>query len=153
MGAWGRELTKPYLYLVPASPMAKLLWGSALSLLKPAVDAAVIFTVAGLVGNARLPVVVLCALTYISFGAVFTASNILSQRLLGQMTNKGMIILLYMLMLGVILLPGVVVGFVLTVALGLSISWMLVSVIVWNFIVSALIYLLCRATLHSMETA
>lgn len=153
MGAWGRELTKPYLYMVPASPLAKLLWGSALSLLKPAVDAAVIFTVAGLAGNARPMVVVLCALTYVSFGVLFTAGNILSQRLLGQMANKGMFILLYVLMLGVLLLPGVIVGIVLTVALELSVSWMLVSVIVWNFIVSVLIYLLCRATLHSMETA
>ena len=64
-----------------------------------------------------------------------------------------MLILLYVLMLGVLLLPGVIVGIVLTVALELSVSWMLVSVIVWTFIVSVLIYLLCRATLHSMETA
>ncbi len=153
MGAWGRELTKPYLYLIPASPLAKLIWGSMLSLLKPVVDAAVIFTVAGIVTGTRPLVVILCAMTYISFGAIFTSSNILSQRLLGQMTNKGMIMVLYMLLLLLILLPGIAAGAVLTFALGLTIHWMLVCVIVWNLIVSFLIYVICRSTLHSMEAA
>ena len=44
-GEWGQELSKPYIYLVPASPMKKLLWGSLTSLIKPVVDGVLVFTV------------------------------------------------------------------------------------------------------------
>lgn len=38
-GEWGREIMKPYLYMVPASPLKKLIWASLTSITNPRLTA------------------------------------------------------------------------------------------------------------------
>jgi hypothetical protein len=151
MGEWSRELTKPYLYLMPASPLKKLLWASLTTLLKPLVDGALVFTAAGVIVGAGPALIAVCALMYASFGAVFTACNLLSQRVFGQMANRGLIMMLYMLMLLLIVAPGVAAGVVLYYALQTPGFVMGLPVIAWNLLASAGIYALCHGILHDME--
>ena len=95
----------------------------------------------------------ICILLYASFGALFTTTNVLSQRLLGQLANKGLILFLYVLMILILVLPGLVVGLVLGFCVeGMPLSLMGLPVAIWNLIVSAGIYGLFRNILHDMET-
>ena len=120
-GEWGRELAKPYLYLVPAGPFAKLLWASLTSLIKPLVDGVVIFLGVGIAAGARPFTTVMCMLLYASFGALFTAANILSQRLFGKAGNQGLLLFLYVLMLMILVLPGLAGGITLGVLMDMGI--------------------------------
>ena len=157
-GEWGRELAKPYLYLVPAGPFAKLLWASLTSLIKPLVDGVVIFLGVGIAAGARPFTTVMCMLLYASFGALFTAANILSQRLFGKAGNQGLLLFLYVLMLMILVLPGLAGGITLGVLMDMGIlpatlptAIMALPMIVWNLMASFSIYALCRGALHDME--
>ena len=151
-GEWGREIMKPYLYMVPASPLKKLIWASLTSIIKPAVDGVVIFVVGGILVKASPLTVAVSVLMFFSFGCLFTSSNILSQRLLGQMANKGLIIVLYILIVLLLTLPGIAAGLVLYFGFHTPGAVMGIPVAVWNIGLSFGIYAICQNTLHNMET-
>lgn len=153
MGEWGRELDKPYLYLAPCPPFQKLIWASMTSLIKPAVDGAIAFLLAGLSCGASALTTLMCILMYAAFGALFTAGNLLSQRLLGRVANQGLLLVLYMLLLGLLATPGVIAGAVLGVFTEkiLPGAVMGVPVVLWNLLAAVGIFAFCRNTLHDME--
>lgn len=150
-GEWGREIMKPYLYMVPEHPLKKLIWASLTSLIKPLVDGAIVFTVAGVVLRANPFTVIICVLMYTSFGFVFTGCNILSQRVLGQMANKGLIMVLYMLLVLAIMAPGPIIGAILYFTVHIPAPAMGIPVFLWNTAVSVGVYALSQSTLHDME--
>ena len=132
--------------------MKKLLWASLTSLIKPVVDGILVFTVVGLVLGAGGFTIAMSVLLYISFGALFTGANILSQRLFGVMANQGLMLVLYMLVLFLLILPGLAAG----IAVGLLLpdlpgAIMALPLAAWNLLVSLGIYALSRGALHDME--
>lgn len=150
-GPWSKEMMKPYLYMVPQSPFKKLFFASLTSLLTPIADGIVVFPLIGILVKASPLTVIICFLMFISFGFLYTALNILSERLFGQMANKGLILMLYALVLMVCTAPGVVIGIVLGVALHASPFVMGLPVFLWNTGVSALVYFLCKETIGNIE--
>lgn len=156
-GEFSREMIKPYLYLVPASPFKKLMWASLTSLLKPVVDGVLVFLVVGVVAKADVVTILMCMLLYMSFGFLFTSCNVLSTKVLGQVANKGLMMVAYMLMLMVIVAPGLAAGIILGVnnmmaATGIPTALVMgAPLVVWNIGVSFLLCYLCRGILHDME--
>lgn len=152
-GEWGREMAKPYLYLAPCPPFKKLLWASMTSLIKPAVDGLIAFLAAGIACGATPLTTGMCILLYTAFGALFTASSLFGERVLGGVANHGLLLFFYMLLLLLLMAPGLIAGFVLGGVLGdaAPAAWMGAPVVVWNLLVSLGIYALCRHTLHNME--
>ncbi len=157
-GEWGRELSKPYLYLVPAPPFQKLLWASLTSVIKPAVDGVILSLGVGIAAGVRPFTIGMSMLLYASFGMLFTAANILSQRLFGKSGNQGLLLFLYVLMLMLLVLPGLAGGIAVGVLLdagllpsALPTAVMALPLIVWNLLVSFGICVLCRGALHDME--
>ena len=153
MGEWGRELDKPYLYLAPCPPCQKLLWASMTSLIKPLIDGAIAFSLAGAVGGASALTILMCILLYAAFGALFTAANLLSQRLLGRVANQGLLMVLYMLLLVILAAPGLIAGVVLGVFTEgiLPGAVMGAPVVLWNLLAACGMFAFCRNTLHDME--
>ena len=157
-GEWGRELAKPYLYLVPAGPFAKLLWGQPdqpdqtaggrgghLSRRRDRRGSQAIHHrhVHAAVRELR--------------GAVHRREY-LSQRLFGKAGNQGLLLFLYVLMLMILVLPGLAGGITLGVLMDMGIlpatlptAIMALPMIVWNLMASFGIYALCRGALHDME--
>ncbi len=150
-GPWSKEMMKPYLYMIPQSPFKKLFFASLTSLLTPIADGLVVFPLIGVLIKANPMTVIICFLMFISFGFLFTSFNILSERLFGQMANKGLILMLYALVLMVSTAPGVVVGIVLGVVFQAPSFLMGLPVFFWNTGVSALVYLLCKETISNIE--
>lgn len=143
-GEWGREIMKLYLYMVPEPPLKKLLWASLTSLIKPVIDGALLFGAVGIITKSSPLTIVVCVLVYTSFGCLFTAGNILSQRLLGAMANKGLILVLYCLMILVLVLPGLAIGLVLYFAFHTPGPVMGIPVALWNAAISFGIYAISR---------
>ena len=153
-GEWSREMTKPYLFLVPVSPFLKLVWASLTSLIKPLADGLISYILCAVVVGAGPAVTVLCILMYMTFGWVFTASSILSERVLGGVANKGLLVVLYMLLLMALVAPGIIAGVVLGVLIeGMPKILMALPVIVWNILLTLAGYALSRNTLHNMEAS
>lgn len=144
-GDWTRELSKQYIYLVPEPPFKKLIWASMTSIIKPAMDGVIIFTVTCAISRANPLTGLLCILLYASFGFLFTAGNVLSQRVFGGMSNRGVTVFLYMFMLFIIIAPGAVISVVLyNLQPGLPGIVIGMPTVIWNVAVSALIFFACR---------
>ena len=154
-GDWSRELRKPYIYLAPDPPFAKLFWASLTSVLKPAVDGVLFFAASCAALSADPPAAAACALLYASSGFLFTAGNILSQRLFGSMANRGITAVLYLFLLVALIAPGI--GFALAVygfwPAALSVKLLLAGLTssAWNIAVALAIFFACRNLLSSAE--
>ena len=151
-GDWTRELLKPYIYLTPEPPFQKLLWASMTTVLKPAVDGVLVFAVLAVFLKGNPVTALICMLIYASFGLLYTACNILSERVFGKMANKGLIVMLYLLMVLVIALPGGLATIVLLLGFSFLPSFVIgLPVVVWNILISVGLIALCRNILGNME--
>lgn len=155
-GDWVKELNKPYIFLIPDSPVRKLIMAGATSIIKPFIDGAVTYLMLWLLVGGFLPDVLVCPLVYGSFGCIYIASNILAQRIVGLSGNRGVFIAFYMGIMVVLMLPGILIGLLaLSNVSGylsvVSAAVIGVPVFLWNILVSFVIFLLCKNLLHNIE--
>ncbi len=155
-GDWVKELNKPYIFLIPDSPVRKLIMAGATSIIKPFIDGAVSYAVLWLLVGGFLPDVVMCALVYGSFGCIYIASNILAQRIVGLSGNRGVFITFYMGIMVILMVPGIVIGLLALSNVhgflaAISATVIGVPVFLWNILVSFVIFLLCKNLLHNIE--
>ncbi|MBW7572890.1 putative ABC exporter domain-containing protein [Caproiciproducens faecalis] len=151
-GDWTLELMKPYIYLVPEKPFAKLFWATLTTLLTPVVDGVLVFAVLGVMLRTGPAIAVICMFIYISMGCIYTAGNVLSQRMFGQLVNKGLLMFAYMIILLILLLPAA--GLSLAVYLlvkDLPPVFLGIPVIISNILVSVGVFAACRNVLSSAE--
>ncbi len=157
-GDWSRELQKPYIYLVPADPFRKLIWASMTSVLKPLADGAVFFAATALLVRANPLTALACFLAYGSFGLLFLAGNVLAQRTMGDMANRGLTAALFMLLLLLLMAPGIALSvfvYVMLVAKA-GAALLLVSslpMVGWNIAASLVIIYCCRNLLANSEAS
>ncbi len=107
LGKLSNELTKPYIYLIPEKSMTKVLAASITTLLKPCVDAIIIFTVVCIFSRTSPLLNLFLALAYASSGAIFVSYTLLCQRIFGGQPNKLISSMLGITLFMVILSPGI----------------------------------------------
>lgn len=149
-GRWVRELILPYVYLAPESSFRKLFHICRENILKTAVEAVALFVPVALILGLSPVEAIACILMRIGFGLLFIAGNVLIERVLGALTNKLVIMTLYLLIMAVICIPGVIIGAILSALLG-AVAPALAAVAVWNAACAALIVFLCRDILDCAE--
>lgn len=149
---WNKELEKPYIYIVPASPLAKLICASSLGIIKPIIDGFLAFMLTGLIIGADPLTSVICSLLYGSFGFVFTTTNIITDRLLDNVKSRGILVMLYVLIIAIQTLPSIVLAVIMLVFVRFSnLALLAVPVIVWNVVTSIIVYIACKNILHNMN--
>lgn len=151
-GRWIRELTLPYVYLIPEPPAKKLWMLCRQNLLKVAVDALIVMLPAGLVLGAPAAEIAAAIAARAGFGVLFMAGTILNERLFGGMTNKILVMIFYLLVMLTIAAPGIVLGTIVGMTLGGSLAAGLLVTLGWNILCSAAIMYLCRGLLDNAET-
>ncbi len=155
-GDWVKELTKPYIYLIPDGAVKKLVMAAATGIIKPFTDGIITFVILAFVAGGQPVDVITAALTYGSFGTLYIAANVLAQRLVGIDSTGGIFITFYMSMIVLTLLPGVVIGLVVLSTMSGSYGFIAATLLgaplfIWNMIVSAGIFIACRNLLNNTE--
>ena len=155
-GDWVKELTKPYIYLIPDGAVKKLVMAAATGIIKPFTDGIITFGLLAFVAGGHPVDIIVAALTYGSFGTLYIAANVLAQRLVGIDSTGGIFITFYMSMIVLTLLPGVVIGLVVLSNLSGSYGYIATTLLggplfIWNMIVSAGIFIACRNLLNNTE--
>ncbi|WP_164919120.1 MULTISPECIES: putative ABC exporter domain-containing protein [Acutalibacteraceae] len=155
-GDWSGELGKPYLYMVPEDPFRKLFWAGLSTVIRPAADGLAVFAVLCAALRANPFTGLACILAYASFGFLFTAGSVLGRRVLGSAPNRGPVMMLYMLLLILILLPGAAGTLIAAVSMKASFEGAApllaaLPLVLWNTLVSFLIFYFCRNILSSCE--
>lgn len=155
---WIKELQKPYIFMVPASPVKKLIMSCATSVIKPFIDGVIAFAIGGTLFSASPIDILACIAVYFSCGLVYTSLNVLVQRFMGKTGNRGVLMVVYMLLLFVALTPGIVVSATLffTVSAKIPYNIFLAARLCFpaaacNFIIAFLVLLLSKRTLNNME--
>ncbi|WP_312642795.1 putative ABC exporter domain-containing protein [Hydrogenoanaerobacterium sp.] len=151
-GRWVNELLLPYVYLTPEPPFLKLLHLCRESICKVVLEAVVLFIPVGLLLSLSPLEIAACIAMRIGFGVLFIAGNILIERVLGSLTSKVIIMMLYFLIMILICVPGLIIGFAVMAALGDSGPTLpLLTTFVWNTLCASLILFLCRDILNYAE--
>lgn len=145
------ELTRHYPFVIPASPFCKLAAISIPRLFMFAVDSLVFFAVILLVLRPGIMEAVFATFAYFSIGAVFTSGMLLIEKLLSGMKLKIAIILVYMIIFILLMLPGFIAGTVLSDTIPACFYFGYFVSAIWNLLVSAIIVLICRNLLNTME--
>lgn len=155
---WIKELQKPYIFMVPASPVKKLIMSCATSVIKPFIDGVIAFAIGGALFSASPIDILACIAVYFSCGLVYTSLNVLVQRFMGKTGNRGVLMVVYMLLLFVALTPGIVVSATLFFTASAKIPYniflaarLCFPAAACNFIIAFLVLLLSKRTLNNME--
>ena len=150
LGRFNRELTKPYLYLIPEPPLKKLLYALLESLQSNALEAVIIFVPVGFIVQASPVDIVLCIAARITFALLFTAGNVLVERVFGTVSTKALVMLFYFLTLLLMAVPGIVLGVVLLSVLP-GFWGLLLGMAAGNIPIALLVLYLCRNLLQYAE--
>ncbi len=154
-GDWVRELSKPYIFLIPDGAVKKLMMAGATSIIKPYIDGIAAFGLLGVVTGGNFVDIIISMIAYGSFGSVYIAANILAQRIVGMDGNRGVFITFYMSFIVLLMIPGVGAGLYAVSMLGhltdIAATIIGIPVIIWNVFISLMIFMMCKNLLNNIE--
>lgn len=112
-GTWESELTKHYIYLIPAPAFGKMLSATLPEMIRLLIEGVLIFGIVGAVLRISPWTVVSIVAAYVTIGGVFTYSDLVVRRLFGTIHGKVLRIFfrlfLLILILSFVVIPAVVV--------------------------------------------
>ncbi|MCR4435165.1 MAG: putative ABC exporter domain-containing protein [Clostridiales bacterium] len=111
-GKWAQELSKPYIYLIPAGSAGKVFFATLAENFKNGMDGLLLFITAGFMFRSDIVTVILCALSYMSFGAIYIYGDVLSRKLFGEVHSKNLDVFIKLFLILFILAPGLVVSII-----------------------------------------
>ncbi|MEQ8201147.1 MAG: putative ABC exporter domain-containing protein [Syntrophomonadaceae bacterium] len=151
-GRINKELTKPFIYLVPEPPFVKLVQNLREMLPGALVEAVVIFVPVGLILGLGGPDICACILARVSFALLFAAGNIVVERFWSG-ASKALTMLLYITVMTVLAAPGAALALVVSSNLLLISENFIVFLVmaIVNIPVSLLVLFLCRNMLQYAE--
>lgn len=154
LGRLNKELTRPYIYLIPAPSVHKLLQSVRERVPAAISEALLLFIPLALMLKLDLPDILGCIIARFTFTFLFTAGNILVERVFGAMTSKTLVFMFYFAALLLMALPGILLASLLA-ALGLQLVsatlTSLLAVSLANTLVALLVFYLCRNMLQYAE--
>ena len=149
LGRLMKEMTKPYVYLVPEPPTKKLLWCMRESALGYAVSAVLSFAPMCFFVDASVGSIAAAAAAYFTYAYLFTAGNLVTERVFGGMTVKALIFLFYFVVLILMAAPGVVAAIFAAMVLPDWTALLILSGV--NVLITLLAICACRDSRASAE--
>ena len=152
-GKWSSDFSGHYIFLIPASSSSKLFYSTLSSVIKYAVDGFILFIPAGILIGSNPFEILLSILAYVSFGAISTYGAVLNYKLFDRVSNQVMKGLFMMITLFAFILPGLLIGLLLSFKLKIFGPYALhISFIIYNSIESLIIIQSAKGIYDSIET-
>jgi hypothetical protein len=153
-GKWVRELDKPYIYLIPAGSTAKVFYATLAENLKNGVDGLVLFAAAGIVYRFEVITIILCAIAYMTYGAIYIYGDVLTRRIFGATHSRNFEIFMKMFLVAVVMAPGIFIAVLFNFVFGIlnfNTNYTYLILIAYNLSASFLILYLCRGIFRTLE--
>lgn len=150
-GRWQFELSRHYIYLIPASTVEKVIYSTLMDNIKNIMDGSVLFIIPGILFKTDPIIIFLCILAYSSLGAIMIYGGLLTKRFLGNAENVVMSSLMRMGILILIIIPGSI-GFI-TLSIMFKNYTPYFIFILYNLIFSGIILLLSKGIFENIELA
>ncbi len=150
-GRWAKELSLPYIYLIPEPPFKKLLYALREQFPSLVMQSVIIFGVLFCLIEMTIPEAVSFALAKVSFGFMFIGVNLLISRLLGNSESKAFIVFVYFIFAFIFAIPGLAAAFA-AYSMFFTGIWLAVVIMsVINIVVSMVLVFLCRNILECAQ--
>jgi hypothetical protein len=153
-GKWVRELSSPFVYLMPGSSLEKLWYATAANHIKHIVDGAAVFVPMTIVIGLDPITCIIYILAYAGIGSLYIYADVLSRRMFGALHNGMVSNLLKMLCITILLLPAIV-GFIIISSIFKDvqiIAWLApIAVTVYCLIISLLSMLLGKKIFENIN--
>ena len=154
---WTRELKKPYVYLIPASPYRKLLTLLRTDLVPELLESVVQYGLIGLVFLKVSPVeTMLLILARFTMGLLVAGGNVMVERVFVGVKSKGVGMLIYIVAQLVLMVPSIavaVLGSIYPLASLTALATAMLYMSVLNTLVGLLVLYCCRNLLANAEVA
>ncbi|MDR1131984.1 MAG: putative ABC exporter domain-containing protein [Oscillospiraceae bacterium] len=112
MGRFNRELTKPYIYLIPEPPFKKLLFALAESLPTELLESALVYIPVAFILGLPAYACILAILGRLSFSILYLAAIVMIERIWGGTLSKVAGMLVYLFCDILLALPGIILAIV-----------------------------------------
>ena len=106
-GKFTQELSKPFIYLVPASNVAKLFFSNLSTVVKSLLEGLIGFGAITVLAGLPIWFAPAAAITYATLSQIYISMSILTQRILGSNTSKLLNTMMYFLSGSIVLGPGI----------------------------------------------
>lgn len=155
LGRFNRELTKPYIYLVPEPPLKKMIYALAETLPTELLESVIVMIPVSVIVGANALECIMCIVARVSFAALFIASSVMIERIWGGSLSKVIGMLIYLLIDILLAAPGIILAVIL-ISFGIApvsdIFTTAICLSVCNLPVAALVLYLCKNMLQYAET-
>ena len=149
-GRWAKELSYPYIFLIPESSYKKLLY-----MVKSDVPAIILESIL-----CCLPMYFICFMRFsdvmgmtlarISFGLLIIAINLLLQKIFGGTDKKKIVVIFYFLFITLFSAPGIIAGFVIGMLMPFHLIIAFVAMAAVNLIITLILAYSCRKLLEEI---
>ena len=150
-GRWAKELSLPYIYLIPEPPFKKLLHTLREQFPSLVAESVIIFTALYFLIYMSIAEAVTFAIARVSLGFMFIGVNLLISRILGNSGNKAFIIFIYFILAFLFAAPGIICAVLLYNILYLQLWICVLAMSIVNTMVSLLLVYFCRNILECSE--
>ena len=151
-GKWSMDFNSHFIFLIPARSEEKLFYSTLISIIKYGVNALILFLPCSILIKANPITVILCMVSYISFGAVATYGAVLNYRLFDRVSNSMMKGIFMMITLFIYILPGVIGGIILSLFFKVFGEYSLyISFILYNALASLVIIHFAKTVYDRVE--
>ena len=154
LGRFNRELTKPYIYLIPEPSLNKMIYSLAESLPTQLFESALTLIPVSIIVDASVAECIMCIAARVSFAALFLSSSVLIDRIWGGSMPKIAGMFVFLLVDVILAIPGAALSIVL-ISFGIvpisEVFTMTICITVCNLPVAALVLYLCRNMLQYAE--
>lgn len=150
---WQKDLSNPYIYLIPDHAFKKVIYATAVDNFKNVVDGTIVFLITGILFKSNIILILLNIIAFASVGSLFIYGGILTRRILGSGNNIIFTAFIRIVILVLIVAPSIVILGVLYSSVsgfsGMILGY--VSSIVYNIAFSALILYLGKGVFENVE--
>ncbi|MBZ9606623.1 putative ABC exporter domain-containing protein [Clostridium estertheticum] len=146
---WQRDLSNPYIYILPAHAFKKVIYATVVDNLKNLIDGTIVFAITGILFKSSIILILLNIIAFVSIGSLFIYGGILTRRILGSGNNIVFTSLIRIAILLLILSPGIVLLIALYSSKGMLIAY--TTFISYNLIFSNLIVFLGKGVFENIE--
>jgi len=152
LGRFNRELTKPYIYLLPEPPLLKMIHALRESLPTAILEAIVMFTPTYFFVDITIPELLAVIFARVGFTMLYITGNVIIMRIWHGSSSRGIVMTLYIVTMLLLAAPGIIFA-VVCVALGLGETLVVpfIAMTILNLLLSVLGLFLCRNMLQYAE--
>ena len=150
-GRWAKELTNPYVYLIPEKPFKKLINLIWEQIPRITVESVICFIPIHFILEEEIGLTVSMIVARIGFGFVFISANLIMQRLFSTAERNVISVMVYMLITVVLSLPAIIFAVITVFSPYFIVEIPLLATVPVNILVSAVTLFFVRNVLQYSE--